>query len=45
MSYGKSLLRGNFILAKVNGVKTVLSSGEMQRLICEGYDVEVVAPA
>ena len=38
------LTKGNFVLAKVNGVKTVLTSDEMQRLIREGYDLEVVAP-
>lgn len=43
MSWGKVLGRGNYILAKVNGVKTVLSSNELYRLICDGYDVEVVA--
>ncbi|MGA2386977.1 MAG: hypothetical protein ABSG33_10650 [Candidatus Bathyarchaeia archaeon] len=42
MSYGKVLTKGNYILAKVNGVKMVLSSGELGQLICDGYDVEVV---
>jgi hypothetical protein len=45
MSYGKVLGKGgNYILAKVNGVKTVVSSSELQHLICDGYDVEVVTP-
>ncbi len=43
MSYGKILGKGNFIVAKVNGVKMVLSSSELQHLICDGYDVEVVS--
>lgn len=38
----KVLTKGNYILAKVNGSKMVLSSAEMQRLIRDGYDVEVV---
>jgi hypothetical protein len=37
-------LKRNFIVAKVNGAKTVLSSGELQRLMDAGYDVEVVTP-
>lgn len=40
----KVLTKGNFILAKVNGSKMVLSSAEMQRLIRDGYDIEVVTP-
>lgn len=35
-------IRNNCIIAKVNGVRMVLSSGEFQRLIDEGYDVEAV---
>jgi hypothetical protein len=38
----KVLGKGNYIVAKVNGVKQVLTSAEMQRLINDGYDVEVV---
>jgi hypothetical protein len=38
----KVLGKGNYIVAKVNGVKMVLSSSEFQRLIDDGYDVEVV---
>jgi len=38
----KVLTKGNYILAKVNGTKMVLSSAEMQQLIRDGYDVEVV---
>jgi hypothetical protein len=42
MSYGKVLGKGNYILAKVNGVKMVVSSSELHHLLCDGYDVEVV---
>jgi hypothetical protein len=43
MSYwGHVLGKGNYIVAKVNGVKMVLTSAEMQRLINDGYDVEVI---
>ena len=38
-------LRRNFIVAKVSSAKTVLTSGELQRLVDAGYDVEVVTPA
>jgi hypothetical protein len=38
----KDLFRGNYIVAKVNGVKMVLSSAELQQLLDDGYDVEVV---
>jgi hypothetical protein len=37
--------KGNFIVAKVNGVKQVLTSAEMQQLINNGYDVEVLTPS
>ena len=37
-------LKRNFILAKVNNAKMVLSSGELQQLMNAGYDVEVVTP-
>ena len=40
----KVLGKGNYILAKVNGVKMVLTSTEMQQLINDGYDVEVITP-
>jgi hypothetical protein len=40
----KVLGKGNYILAKVNGVKMVLKSTEMQQLINDGYDVEVITP-
>jgi len=36
--------KGNYIVAKVNGVKQVLTSAELQQLINNGYDVEVVTP-
>jgi len=41
----KVLGKGNYIVAKVNGVKQVLTSAEMQQLINDGYDVEVVTPS
>lgn len=40
----KVLTNGNYILAKVNGTKKVLTSTEMQQLINNGYDVEVLTP-
>jgi hypothetical protein len=40
----KVLGKGNYIVAKVNGVKQVLTSAELQQLINNGYDVEVVTP-
>lgn len=40
----KVLGKGNYILAKVNGTKMVLTSAEMQQLINNGYDVEVLTP-
>lgn len=40
----KVLGKGNYILAKVNGTKKVLTSAEMQQLINNGYDVEVLTP-
>jgi hypothetical protein len=40
----KVLGKGNYILAKVNGTKMVLTSTEMQQLINNGYDVEVLTP-
>jgi len=39
----KVLGKGNFIVARVNGVKTVLSSRELQMLLDNGEDVEVVS--
>jgi len=41
----KVLGKGNFVVARVNGVKTVLSSAELQRLLDDGEDVEVVSPS
>jgi hypothetical protein len=38
----KVLGKGNYIVAKVNSVKMVLTSAELQKLIDDGYDVEVV---
>jgi hypothetical protein len=41
----KVLGKGNYVVARVNGVKTVLSSAELQRLFDSGEDVEVVSPS
>jgi len=38
----KVLGKGNYVVAKVNSVKQVLTSTELQKLIDDGYDVEVV---
>jgi len=38
----KVLGEGNYIVAKVNSVRMVLTSAELQKLIDDGYDVEVV---
>lgn len=38
----KILGKGNYIVAKVNSVKMVLTSAELQQFIDDGYDVEVV---
>jgi hypothetical protein len=37
-----TLYGGNYIVAKVNGVRQVLTSVELQQLLDNGYDVEVV---
>jgi len=43
MSYwGKIIGKGNYIVAKVNGVKMVLTSSELRWFLDNGYDVEVV---
>lgn len=39
----KVLGKGNYIVAKVNGAKTVLTSAEFQQLLDNGYDVEVIS--
>jgi hypothetical protein len=39
---GKTLYTGNYIVAKVEGQKLVLSSRELQQLFDDGYDVEVL---
>jgi hypothetical protein len=38
----KDLMHGNYTVAKVNGVKMVLTSAELQQLLDDGYDVEVI---
>jgi hypothetical protein len=40
----RTLYGGNFIVAKVNNVRTVLKSAELQQLLDNGYDVEIVRP-
>ena len=43
MSYPDKVLgKGNYVVAKVNSVKMVLSNAELQQLLDNGYDVEVV---
>jgi hypothetical protein len=37
-----TLYSGNYIIAKVNSVSTVLTSAELLRLLKAGYDVEIV---
>jgi hypothetical protein len=39
----KVLGKGNYIVAKVNNVKMVLTSAELKQLTDNGYDVEVIA--
>lgn len=39
---GKTLYNGNFVVAKVEGQKLVLSSMELQNYINAGYDAEVL---
>jgi hypothetical protein len=36
--------KGNYIVAKVNGTRQVLTSSEVQRLLDAGYDVEIIRP-
>jgi len=38
----KVLGEGNYIVARVNGTRMILTSTELQKLIDDGYDVEVV---
>jgi hypothetical protein len=38
----KVLGKGNYIVAKVNNVKMVLTSAEFKQLMDNGYDVEVI---
>jgi hypothetical protein len=35
--------KGNFIVAKVNGAKMVLTSAELKQLMDSGYDVEIIS--
>jgi hypothetical protein len=41
----KVLGKGNYVVAKVNNVKMVLTSAELQKLLDNGYDVEVISPS
>jgi len=46
MSYWDHVLgKGNYIVTKVNGVKMVLTSAELQQLLDNGYDVEICTPS
>jgi hypothetical protein len=36
--------KGNYVVVKVNGSRQVLTSGEVQRLLDAGYDVEITRP-
>jgi hypothetical protein len=38
----KTLYTGNFVVAKVEGQKLVLSNVELQQLLDDGYDVEIL---
>jgi hypothetical protein len=38
----KTLYTGNYVVAKVEGQKLVLSNAELQQLLDNGYDVEVL---
>ena len=40
----KVLGNGNYVVAKVNGTRQVLTSGEVQQLLDAGYDVEIIRP-
>jgi hypothetical protein len=39
---GKTLYTGNYVVAKVEGQKLVLTSTELQQLLDNGYDVEIL---
>ncbi len=39
---GTFRIRNNHIIAKVDGVNTVMSSAEFERLKREGYDLEAI---
>jgi hypothetical protein len=39
---GAFRIRNNRIIAKVNGVNTVMSTAEFERLKREGYDLEAI---
>jgi hypothetical protein len=38
----QALGKGNYIVAKVNGTRQVLTSAEFQQLLRAGYDLEIV---
>jgi hypothetical protein len=37
------LSKGNYIVAKVNSTKMVLTNAELKQLMDNGYDVEIVS--
>jgi hypothetical protein len=45
MSEEYNLLRGNHVLAKINRVKMVITSEQLQQYLDNGYDVEVISPS
>jgi hypothetical protein len=44
MSEEYDLMHGNYILAKINRVKMVITSAQLQEYLDKGYDVEVISP-
>jgi hypothetical protein len=44
MSAEYNLLHGNYILAKVNRMKMVITSEQLREYLDNGYDVEVLTP-
>jgi hypothetical protein len=41
----QTLFGSNYIIAKVNSAKQVLTSAQLQQLLDAGYDVEVISPS
>jgi hypothetical protein len=44
MSEEYDLMHGNNILAKINRVKIIITSAQLQEYLDNGYDVEVISP-